>query len=317
MRVRLSLLTGLLLWNAALPAQQPTAPASPDVPVFRTSTDLVTIDAVVMDGDGKPVTNLTREDFEVTVAGKHQTLEQAVYIRTQEQPRALAAARAAAVPSGSDAAPRRQHRHARRRRGRSRQPVRHPSASRARSRWWWTISDSRSEARSTCAMRFTNTSTPRSRPGISSRSFVRPAASARCSSSRPTSACSTWQPTAAVGLSQPTWRRRFVAAATGNVPAGLGSGDIDESPRRALVRRIDGGARVHRTWRVAAARPQVHRVLLRRVRSRSSGIAWGSEQRWAASVSGGDGAHARSRQRGRRGDLHDRCAGPGDWRAEC
>ena len=74
---------------------------TPDGPVFRASTDLVTIDAVVMDRDGKPVTNLTREDFEVTVAGKHQTLEQAVYIRTQEQPQALAAVRAAAIPRGA------------------------------------------------------------------------------------------------------------------------------------------------------------------------------------------------------------------------
>ncbi len=104
MRVRLCLFTGWLLWNAALPAQQPAAPASPDVPVFRASTDLVTIDAVVTDRDGKPVTNLTRDDFDVTVAGKHQTLEQAVYIRTQEQPQALAAVRAAAMPRGRNVA---------------------------------------------------------------------------------------------------------------------------------------------------------------------------------------------------------------------
>jgi VWFA-related protein len=97
--VRLSLL-GLLLCNVALSAQQANIPAARDVPVFRTSTDLVTIDAVVTDRDGKPVTNLTRDDFDVTVAGKHQTLEQAVYIRTQEQPQALAAVRAAAMPRG-------------------------------------------------------------------------------------------------------------------------------------------------------------------------------------------------------------------------
>jgi hypothetical protein len=52
-----------------------------------------------MDRDGKPVTNLTREDFDVTVAGKHQTLEQAVYNPHAGQPQALAAVRA-----GRDAA---------------------------------------------------------------------------------------------------------------------------------------------------------------------------------------------------------------------
>jgi len=101
-RVRLSLL-GLLFCNVALSAQQSTVPVASDVPVFRTSTDLVTIDAVVTDRDGKPVTNLTRDDFDVTVAGKHQTLEQAVYIRTQDQPQVLAAVRAAAMPRGRNA----------------------------------------------------------------------------------------------------------------------------------------------------------------------------------------------------------------------
>jgi VWFA-related protein len=76
-----------------LARQQP--PPSPLV--FRTSADVATIDAVVTDSDGKPVTNLTRDDFEVSIAGKRQSLEQAVYVRTQEQPGVLAAARAAAA----------------------------------------------------------------------------------------------------------------------------------------------------------------------------------------------------------------------------
>jgi len=102
-RVRLSLLGLLLLCNGGLPAQQPAIPASQDTPAFRTSTDLVTIDAVVTDSSGNHVTDLKREDFDVTVAGKRQTLDQALYIRTQDQPRVLAAARAAAISSGSAA----------------------------------------------------------------------------------------------------------------------------------------------------------------------------------------------------------------------
>src|SRR4051794_13364761 len=98
MRVRLSLLGALVLLPATLPAQHQIG--AQDAPVFRASTNLVTIDAVVTDGDGKPVTNLTRDDFDVTIRGNHQRLKQAVYIRTQDQPRALAAARGSALPGG-------------------------------------------------------------------------------------------------------------------------------------------------------------------------------------------------------------------------
>lgn len=79
-----------------LAAQKP-APSPQEGLVFRTSTNVATIDAVVTDANGKPVTNLTRDDFEVSIAGKRQALEQAVYVRTQDQPRVLAAARAAAA----------------------------------------------------------------------------------------------------------------------------------------------------------------------------------------------------------------------------
>ena len=103
MRVHLCLL-GVLISAAVLPAQQTAVPTPSDVPVFRTSTDLATIDAIVTDGDGKHVTDLTREDFEVTVAGRRQTLDQALYVRTQDQPRVLAAARAAAGQGASGVA---------------------------------------------------------------------------------------------------------------------------------------------------------------------------------------------------------------------
>ena len=57
-RVRPLLIPGALVLSAVgLAAQQP---APTERPVFRASTDLVTIDAVVTDGSGKPVTDLTR-----------------------------------------------------------------------------------------------------------------------------------------------------------------------------------------------------------------------------------------------------------------
>lgn len=54
------------------------APEQP--PTFRTATSLVTVDAVVVDGEGRHVTDLTREDFEVFEGGKSQQLRQVVYV---------------------------------------------------------------------------------------------------------------------------------------------------------------------------------------------------------------------------------------------
>ena len=39
-------------------------------PVFRAGVDLVTVDAIVVDSDGRPVTGLTADDFTITVEGK-------------------------------------------------------------------------------------------------------------------------------------------------------------------------------------------------------------------------------------------------------
>jgi len=55
---------------AVLGAQQPKR--SPDQPAFRAGADLVIVDAVVVDRDGKPVSNLTAADFEVRDEGRPQ-----------------------------------------------------------------------------------------------------------------------------------------------------------------------------------------------------------------------------------------------------
>src|SRR5829696_9958090 len=92
-------LLAVVVWIAPTPAQEPSAPATQSTaPIFRTSADLVTIDAVVTDGDDRHVTDLTPADFEVTVAGKRQDLQQAIYIKTANQPRVLRAARTTAAP---------------------------------------------------------------------------------------------------------------------------------------------------------------------------------------------------------------------------
>lgn len=55
------------------PGQTPDASQDPDN-VVRITTQLVQIDAVVTDGKGKHVENLSEDDFELTVDGKKQTL---------------------------------------------------------------------------------------------------------------------------------------------------------------------------------------------------------------------------------------------------
>src|SRR5829696_817222 len=97
----LGLLVAVCVSTAQVPAQE--SPAAPGLgqsspAVFRTSADLLTIDAVVTDDQGRHVTDLTSGDFEVTVAGKRQDLQQAVYIRTADQPRVLGAPRTTAAP---------------------------------------------------------------------------------------------------------------------------------------------------------------------------------------------------------------------------
>ena len=49
-------------------------------PVFRTGTNLVIIDAVVVDGDGRHVRDLTPDDFEVVQEGRTQPVRQALYV---------------------------------------------------------------------------------------------------------------------------------------------------------------------------------------------------------------------------------------------
>jgi len=66
MRRRLLL---LLVALAALPASA-AGQSSEAQPRFRTETALVTVDAVVVDDRGQPVTGLTAADFEVLDEGR-------------------------------------------------------------------------------------------------------------------------------------------------------------------------------------------------------------------------------------------------------
>src|SRR5271157_5072407 len=60
-------------WSVVpLPAQQKPADKAGDIPVFKTSSNLVLVSVYVRGKDGKPVENLKPEDFTVLENGKQQ-----------------------------------------------------------------------------------------------------------------------------------------------------------------------------------------------------------------------------------------------------
>jgi VWFA-related protein len=84
-----------------LPRPHVTLPDTPP-PTFKTTRIVVTVDAVVTDGNGRHVTDLTPGDFEVTVGNKRQELQQAIYVRTVDQSRVLSVATSGApVPASA------------------------------------------------------------------------------------------------------------------------------------------------------------------------------------------------------------------------
>src|SRR5262245_10815192 len=52
----------------------PMAQTIPSTPTFPSAVDLITVDAVVVDGKGQPVPGLTREDFVLTEDGRPQPI---------------------------------------------------------------------------------------------------------------------------------------------------------------------------------------------------------------------------------------------------
>ena len=88
---RLSIVVVLMLIGAALvstqnaPAPQGGAPPPQGgAPTFRTGVNLVRVDVIVADDDGNPVTDLTKEEFEIIEDGRPQTIELFRHIRIDE-----------------------------------------------------------------------------------------------------------------------------------------------------------------------------------------------------------------------------------------
>jgi VWFA-related protein len=83
----LTLLTLPILFNQTSSAQQNQDD------VVRITTNLVQVDAVVVDKDGNPVTNLTANDFEILQDGKPQKLTSVSFVNVETQGQTQAAAK--------------------------------------------------------------------------------------------------------------------------------------------------------------------------------------------------------------------------------
>jgi VWFA-related protein len=92
---------GVLLALAA-----PGGAAPPQVPAFPAGVDVVRIDAVVLDRDGRPVRGLSAADFEVLENGKRREVASFETIDVRPQPGADAAAVGAAAAPEKESTPR-------------------------------------------------------------------------------------------------------------------------------------------------------------------------------------------------------------------
>jgi VWFA-related protein len=81
---RLPIVVVLMLTGATLASTQDgPAPQGGTGPTFRTGVNLVRVDVIVADGDGNPVTDLTKEEFEIVEDGRPQTIDLFRHIRIE------------------------------------------------------------------------------------------------------------------------------------------------------------------------------------------------------------------------------------------
>src|SRR5215472_8882717 len=68
--------------------REPQQPSGPPVPTFRVQVDAIEIEAFVTDEQGKPVTGLKREDFQIFEDGKRQNITSFSQVDIPFEPRA-------------------------------------------------------------------------------------------------------------------------------------------------------------------------------------------------------------------------------------
>jgi len=79
------------------PSQQQTAPRDDDEDVVRITTNLVQVDAVIVDKSGRQVTDLSAEDFEILEDNRAQKITNFSYVSNETAPRPAAAEPSLAV----------------------------------------------------------------------------------------------------------------------------------------------------------------------------------------------------------------------------
>jgi VWFA-related protein len=91
--------------SLGLYAQQPQAPATPQVPrpSFETKAEIVLVDVNVVDRDAKPVPSLTAADFELEVNGQPRAIQTVQFISTTPTNVSVATPREAAYTSNESA----------------------------------------------------------------------------------------------------------------------------------------------------------------------------------------------------------------------
>ena len=70
-----TLVTLLLITVVVVSTQDPAAPQGNRQPTFRTGVNIVRVDVIVTDDNGNPVTDLTKDEFEIVEDGKVQTID--------------------------------------------------------------------------------------------------------------------------------------------------------------------------------------------------------------------------------------------------
>lgn len=93
-----------LVLSSSVAAGQPSTPGAQQ-PVFRTGVDLLTVDATVVDREGRQVTDLTPAEFIVEVDGRARPVVSAEYVRLADDTPAIAGARGAAAAERAVEAP--------------------------------------------------------------------------------------------------------------------------------------------------------------------------------------------------------------------
>src|SRR5687768_13944000 len=82
--MRLKLVTLVVLSTAftSLAAQQTTPPPQPAPQKLEARADLVLVDVTVVDGNGKPIPDLTAKDFDLKVNGQTRPIHTVQFIST-------------------------------------------------------------------------------------------------------------------------------------------------------------------------------------------------------------------------------------------